>query len=111
MRRGVIILIVLMAIMLGGGVFTAGLFGDPPTLIQSTDPNASVFEATPEQALQFTFWIIFVLVNLIGAGATLAILMWRGNIEVKKANAMPNASELRDTDDSTALPEAEKAKA
>jgi hypothetical protein len=94
-RRGLLLLIVLLALMLGGGALTANLLTDAPTIIQSTDPNASVFEATPEQAAQFIFWVFFVLFNLVGAGATIAFLMWRGNVEVRRANAMPKASELQ----------------
>ena len=96
MKRGLVTLIILIAIMIGGGVLTAGLLTDAPVLVQSTDPNASVFDATPEQALQITFWVFFVLFNLVGAGVTIALLMWRGNVEVKRANAMPKAIENTD---------------
>ena len=52
--------------------------------------DASVFQATPEQANQFIIWVVFVLVNVIGAGLTLALLFWFGNREVKVVSQMPD---------------------
>lgn len=83
----VTVLAFLVAIMLGGGVLTASIFGSAPLIVQSDIPDANVFEATPEQATLFAFWILFVIFNLVGAGLTLAVLFWRGNYEVKLARS------------------------
>jgi len=100
LRRGIVILGVLVVLMIGGGGLTSQLLTDAPIILQSTDPNASVFEATPEQANQFIFWVGFVFFNLLAAGVTFMVVMWRGNVEVRKANEMPN----RETE-ADALPE------
>lgn len=100
MRRGIVILIILLVLLIGGGGLTSQLLSEAPIIVQSSDPNASVFEATPEQANQFIFWAGFVLFNLLAAALTFMVIMWRGNVEVKKAQQMPN----RETQ-SDALPE------
>ncbi|QPC80797.1 hypothetical protein G4Y79_13875 [Phototrophicus methaneseepsis] len=83
MRRSLGALVIFVVILLVGGVFTAGIFGGVPMIIQSQNPDASVFQATPEQANQFIIWIAFVIINVIGAGVTLALLFWFGNRELK----------------------------
>lgn len=100
------ILTVLLVLIVGGGALTANIVTNIPIMVQTSDPNASAFMATPEQAGQFIFWVFFVLFNLFGAGATIAFLMWRGNLEVKRANAMPKLSEQNEGD---SLPEANTA--
>lgn len=101
MKRGVAILAFLTIVTIAGGFLTSGLFSDFPILIQSTDPNASVFEATPEQANLFIFWTMFVIANLVVIGGILAFLFWRGNAAVEQARVTPNQG----TQDSDALPE------
>ncbi len=114
-RRGVLILAGLVILVLAGGALTAGLGASIPTIIQSTDPNASPFAATPEQANLLLFWIGFVIFNLLGAGITIMALFWFLNRQVKIANEMPNRAEriaqeetdaLGEGQDANALPEA-----
>lgn len=93
MKRGAGTLAILVGVMLLGGVVTAGLAGGVPIIIQSTDPNASPFEATPQQAGQFVFWIFFVLSNVIVVGGILAGIFYLGSREVKRAKEMPILSE------------------
>jgi hypothetical protein len=93
LRDGVKNLALLVGVMLVFGVLTAGFSGSVPTIIQTTDPAASAFEATPEQAALFVFWVFFVLANMIVVGAILAGLFYLGNREVKKAEQMPNRLE------------------
>ena len=90
MKRSLSILVFLVIIMLIGGVLTSGLINGVPTIIQTDNPDASVFQATPEQANQFIIWVVFVLVNVVGAGLTLAFVFWFGNREVKVVSQMPN---------------------
>ncbi|MCA9892982.1 MAG: hypothetical protein KC615_08355 [Anaerolineae bacterium] len=91
MKRSLGILVFLVIIMLIGGVLTSGVFGGVPTIIQTDNPDASVFQATPEQANQIIIWVTFVVVNVLGAGLTLAFLFWFGNREVKVVSRMPES--------------------
>lgn len=75
-----------VVILLVGGVITSGILPEFPVIIQSLNPDASVFEATPEQANLFFIWVGFVIVNLVGAGLTLAALFWAGSYFVKLVN-------------------------
>lgn len=93
MQRGVIILAGLMIVLIGGAGLTANLAGEAPTIIQSTDPNASVFTATPEQAAQFIFWIMFVLGNVVVVAGILAVLLWRTHHAVANAKEAPIVGE------------------
>lgn len=99
MKRGILLLAFLVAITIAGGVITSGLTLEIPVIRQTSSPDASVFEATPEQANLLTIWIGFVLFNLVGAGVTIMILFWLGNREVARANAMPSRPQQ------TSLPE------
>lgn len=92
MRRGLLILAGLVALIIFGGGLTSQLLTEAPIIIQSENPDASVFKATPEQANQFIIWVVFVLVNVVGAGLTLALIFWGGNKQVATARAMPNAN-------------------
>ena len=103
MKRGVFILGFLLAITIAGSVLTAGLAFDIPTIIQSTDPAASVFMATNNQAMMFVGLVGFVLFNIVGAGLTLALVLWFLNKQVKIAKEMPTLEERREQE---ALPEA-----
>lgn len=115
MRRGVLILAGLVIVVLAGGALTAGLGANIPTIIQTTDPNASPFAATPEQANLLLFWIAFVIFNLLGAAVTIMAILWFLNRQVKIAHEMPNRAErlaqqeaeaLAAGQDANALPEA-----
>lgn len=108
MRRGLIFLAFLLIVMIAGAGLTSQIAPSVPTMIQTADPNGSVFEATPIQAGQFIFWVGFVLVNVVGAGLTIAGLLWLGNREVTKAKAMPTRAELN-AEEGDALPEGNSA--
>lgn len=93
MKQYLAVMGVVIVLLIAGGAVSSGLIDlSGLQIIQTTDPNASVFEATPEQANQFFFWVVFVLINLIGAGLTLALLFWLGSRAVERAKAMPNPS-------------------
>jgi hypothetical protein len=86
-------LIVIVVILLVFGAASANLIPKAPVLVQTTDPNGSVLQATPEQANQIGFWVVFVLVNLIGAGVTLGLVFWflgRGTSSVRGVENQPN---------------------
>ena len=103
MKRGVFILGFLLAITIAGGVLTAGVGFGIPLIQQSTDPSASVFMATNDQALMFVGLVGFVLFNVVGAGLTLAFVLWLLNKQVKIANEMPT---LEERNEQEALPKA-----
>ncbi|MCS6834553.1 MAG: hypothetical protein NZ750_00860 [Anaerolineae bacterium] len=91
MKQYLTVMGVVVALLIAGGAVSSGLIDlSGLQIIQTNDPNASAFEATPEQANQFFFWIIFVIINVIGAGLTLALLFWLGNRAVERAKALPN---------------------
>lgn len=105
MRTGLIVLAGLVIIMIGGAGLTSQLAPSVPTVIQTADPNASAFEATPLQAGQFIFWVVTVIGNVVLLGAGLAGLLWLSNREVSKAKAMPTLEERRAAEETAALPE------
>lgn len=105
MRRNLTVIAFLLVIMIGGGVLTAGVGFGVPIIIQSENPAASPFSATPGQATQLILLIGFILFNVVGAGVTLAVLLWFGSREVERAKRTPNRAEL-EAQESEALPEA-----
>ncbi|GAB5490172.1 MAG: hypothetical protein Phog2KO_03870 [Phototrophicaceae bacterium] len=103
MKRGVFILGFLLAITIAGSVLTAGLAFDVPTIMQSTDPSASVFMATNNQLLMFMVLVVVLLVLPIFMAGGLALVLWFLNKQVKIAKEMPTLEERREQE---ALPEA-----
>lgn len=100
MKNGLIVLAVLIAVTIAGGVLTSGFGFQIPIERQTADPSASVFDATPDQANMLILMIGFILFNVLGAGVTIMALFWLGNREVIRAGATPNQS-----GNSTTLPE------
>lgn len=86
---GILAGIVLVLLVFGAG--SAGLLPGLPVITQTSDPNASVSAVTPEQANQFIFFVVFVLINVIGAGLTIAILFWFLGRATSNARRIPNA--------------------
>jgi len=103
-NRGVAILAFLLAITIGGGILTANVGFTIPILQQSTDPAASPFMATNGQAMGLVLLIGFVLVNVIGAGLTMAGIFWLLNWQVNVAKETPTLEELREQEETEALP-------
>lgn len=92
MRRLAILMVILMLLYAGGAL--SYLLRDqgsddiiPATIQQVEDPQASTFVATPGQAQQLVLGTGFILFNMIGIGATIAILMWLGERGVRKVAA------------------------
>jgi hypothetical protein len=91
MKRLAIVVAAVLVLLIGGGLTAQILVGGGHSLFltQSTDPDASVLSAAGWQAEQLVLFIGFILFNLIGIGATIALVMWilhRGvkEVEVKK---------------------------
>jgi hypothetical protein len=85
---GILAVIVIILLVFGAG--SAGILPKAPVIMQTTDPNASVTMATPEQANQLFFFIVFVIINLVGAGATIAVLFWFLGRATNNARSLPN---------------------
>ena len=76
------ILIGLVAVTVICGAISAGLLSNPISgllIKQTSSPDASTFTATPVQSMQIIVWFGFVLVNMIGAGLTIAAFFWLMN--------------------------------
>ena len=91
--------LVALILLLGGGGFSVLLLNIgsdqliPATIDQVEDPQASTFVATPGQAEQLVLTVGFILFNLIGIGATIALLMWLGDRGARQARAEREAAE------------------
>jgi hypothetical protein len=88
--KKLVILVGFVILLTVFGAGSAGLLPSLPFLVQTTDPNASPMMATPEQANQLVFWVVFVIINLIGAGVTLALVMWFLGRATNHARSLPN---------------------
>lgn len=87
------ILAVLIIVVLAGGALSSGMFNlNSLLVIQSSNPDASVFEATPVQAFQFFFWVFFVLGNVVVAGGLLALVFWLLNRMIISARSSTPAA-------------------
>lgn len=87
MRTLTVIIAVLVLLVIGGALTTI-LVGDGsllPTIQQSNDPEASTLAAEGWQAEQFVLLVLFLVVNLVGIGVTIAGIMWVLSRGVKSA--------------------------
>lgn len=91
------LLIVILAILGAGGTLTALTTGDwtatslPGAKVQCADAACSTFLAEPWEAGQFILLVGFILFNMIGIGATLALLFWFLNKQVATVKASGDA--------------------
>jgi hypothetical protein len=82
-----------MVILIVGGGLTAQLTTNRnaadflPVLKQVDSPDGSTLAVVPWKAEQIVLLVGFILFNMIGIGATLALVMWLLNRFVKEANA------------------------
>ena len=97
MKRGVALLAFLVVVTIIGGVLTSGMWFELPFIKQTAEPMASVFEAPGEKALWLFAMIAFIIFNVIGAGLTIALVVWLLNREVKIANSMPLLADSQET--------------
>lgn len=92
MKR-LVLLIVILAILGAGGTLTALTGGEwsatsiPGAKVQCADAACSTFLAEPWEAGQFILLVGFILFNLIGIGATLALVFWFLNKQVASVKA------------------------
>lgn len=69
-------LALIFAILLGGGAISSNLLNSDLTIRQTLDPSGDALTATPDQAVAFMLVVGFVIVNVVGAGLTLALVFW-----------------------------------
>ncbi len=93
------LLILILAILGAGGTLTV-LRGTewsatslPGAKVQCADPSCSVFLAEPWQAGQFILLVGFILFNMVGMGATIALVLWFLNKQVATVRAQSATGE------------------
>lgn len=69
-------------VLLAGGAITSNLLSSDLAVMQTMNPNGNVLTATPNQAAAFIVVVGFIIVNVIGAGLTLALVFWLLNRQV-----------------------------
>jgi len=93
--KRLVLLIVILAILGAGGTLTALTGTDwsatsiPGAKVQCADPACSVFAAEPWEAGQLILLIGFILFNLVGIGATIALLFWFLSKQVANVKSAP----------------------
>jgi hypothetical protein len=92
MKRVAFVLGVLLLVIIGGGLTAqiaqqGGRDAIPVFVIQTENPDASVFESAPWKSEQLVLFVGFVLFNLIGMGATIALIMWLLHRQVKRVGS------------------------
>jgi hypothetical protein len=88
MKRVAFVLGVLLLVIIGGGLTAqiaqqGGRDAIPVFVIQTENPDASVFESAPWKSEQLVLFVVFVIFNLVGIGATIALIMWLLHRQVK----------------------------
>lgn len=91
MKRFGVIVLLLVLLIVGGSLTAQFVTGDGSVLSgvqQTNNPSASTLVAEPWQAEQFVLLAGFLLFNLIGIGATIALIMWYldRNVRIVKAS-------------------------
>lgn len=87
MRRYALLIGVLVLLVVGGGLTTllseGGTSGLLPFLQQTSDASASPMQAETWQSEQLFLLIGFIVFNLVGIAATIALVMWFVHRQVK----------------------------
>jgi hypothetical protein len=79
---------IVLILLVGGGLTAQILVGGDSLIIQqSSIPDASTLSAAPWQSEQLVLFIGFIVFNLVGMAATIAIAMWFLHRGVKQAEA------------------------
>lgn len=90
--KGFILFVVLLIVLFAGGALTAQLTANQgagvlPILEVTSSPDASRTVMQPWKAEQFFLMIGFILFNLIGIAATLALLFWLADRGIRRSKA------------------------
>ncbi|MCA9905791.1 MAG: hypothetical protein KC547_18170 [Anaerolineae bacterium] len=100
MRNLIIFGGLLLLLIIGGGL-TSQLIANQngtvlPVLTQTVDPNASPTSMLPWKAEQFFLLVGFVVFNLLGIAATIALVIWFLDRGVKRGDAVPDQKTASD---------------
>lgn len=94
-----LLLIVIVLILVGSGTFAylisqqpAGAPPIPGMRVQTNNPAASALVNTPEKGTLFVLFAGFVVFNLVGMGATIAIIAWFLDKQLRKVRHEGNKS-------------------
>lgn len=89
MKRLALLSALVLLLLAGGGVTSLLLGGglDGFFIVQTTAPDSSVMAAAPWQTEQLMLMIGFLLVNLLGMGVTIGVVLWLLHRGVKRAAA------------------------
>lgn len=89
--RQLVFIAIILAILVGGGLLTTQLTSSDESIIpviqQTENPSGQVSTVLPWKAEQFFLLVGFVLVNVIGIGLTIALIMWFLDRGVRNARA------------------------
>jgi hypothetical protein len=88
-RKLLFVAVIVIVLLVGGGLTSMIMVGGGRSLfIQQTDiPDASTLMAAPWQAEQLVLLVGFILFNLIGMAATIAIVLWLLHRGVKQVRS------------------------
>ena len=88
MKRLAIVIGIVVILLVGGGLTAQILVGGDSLFIQQSEiPDASTLSAAPWQSEQLVLFIGFIVFNLVGIAATIAVAMWFLHRGVKQVEA------------------------
>lgn len=96
MKRLIIVFAVIIVLIIGGGL-TSQLVSSEGSIIpglvrQTSNPDGSAMDMVPWKAEQLFLFVGFIVFNLVGIAATLAVIMWFLNWQVKSVGQAGNTS-------------------
>ncbi|MAS34551.1 MAG: hypothetical protein CL610_11120 [Anaerolineaceae bacterium] len=95
MRKLAFVIGAVVLLLIGGGLtsqlMSSGGEALLPFITQTNVPDASTLETAPWQAEQLVMFVGFILFNLIGMAATIAIVLWLLHRGVKQARSSETA--------------------
>ena len=98
MRNFGVLVVVIVLLLLGGGLTAQLANGDLtsflPVIRQTNVPEASFVDPAPWQAQQFILLVGFILFNMVGIGATIALIMWLLDRQVRISKATPKSGAI-----------------
>lgn len=94
MKQAAFVIAVVILLIIGGSISLTANQGEraliPGAREQTDNPEASVFEVTPNKGAQFILFAGFVLSSVVGLGLTLSLLFWLGNHHKVHSSVLPN---------------------
>ena len=104
MRRFTFFVVLILVLLVGGGLTSLLISSSGnvlPFLVQVNAPDADPTTMLAWKANQFFIFIAFVLFNLVGIAATLGILIWLIDWQLKRSKADAGAKAIATTSTET----------